>query len=84
MLVSLSGPWTSPVFVRTAPLCLSMGAWTRAKRQAFITWSEVLRLKQKPVLDTNTPPQVNNGPGKEGRGAGGEQEIESRRCVVAF
>lgn len=36
------------------------------------------------VLDTNTPPQVNNGPGKEGRGAGAEQEREARRCVVAF
>lgn len=51
-----------------------------AKRQAFITWSEELRLKQNPGLDTNTPPQVNKGPGKEGGGEG----IEERRCRVAL
>lgn len=39
-----------------------------AKRQAFITWSEVPRLKQEHGLDTNTPPQVNKGLGKEGGG----------------
>lgn len=49
-----------------------------AKRQAFITWSEVFRLKQKPGLDTNTPPQVNKDPVEGGGGEG----VEERRCVV--
>lgn len=44
-----------------------------AKRQAFITWSEVFLLKQKLGVDTNTPPQVNKDLEKEGRRRGGER-----------
>lgn len=40
-----------------------------AKRQAFIT--------QRPSLDTSAPPQVNNGPGKEGGGAGDLGELDT-------
>lgn len=84
MLVSSSGPWASPEFVCT-PLCLSTGAWTHAKRQAFITWSEVFHLKQNLSLDADTPPQVNKDLGKERRGdVWGGEALEERRHVVTL
>lgn len=65
MLVSLSGPSANRVFVHDPPVFVTRGreGWMHAKRQAFIT--------QRPSLDTSAPPQVNNGPGKEGGGGGG-------------
>lgn len=32
-----------------------------ASRRASITWSGLLCLTQKPILDANAPPQVNKG-----------------------
>lgn len=50
-----------------------------AKRQAFITRSDVFRLKEKPSFDTNTPPQVNKGRGRGVRRRGNGKE---KRCAV--
>lgn len=76
MLVSLSGPSAKDVFVHDPPVFVTRGreGWMHAKRQAFIT--------QRPSLDTSAPPQVNNGPGKEGGGgAGGLGEVDT--CMDA-
>lgn len=50
-----------------------MGAWTLAKRKAFITWSEVFHLELETFLDTNKALQVNKGLGK------GRKRVRRRR-----
>lgn len=75
MLVSLSGPSANHVFVHDPPVFVTRGreGWMHAKRQAFIT--------QRPSLDTSAPPQVNNGPGKEGGGGAGVWERWTRAQI---
>ena len=60
-LVSSSGPWASPVFVCTAPVFINGRLDARQTSGFLLHRSEVIHLKQKPALHTNTPPQVNKG-----------------------